>query len=507
MENFTRCQDSFEPLLGIKLPRGQAGVSILWPKEWNNNVKKLEDGNERILAIAINCEIKLCIINAYLPAQNTDSCLEYQECLDILYDIITKYQESYKIILCGDLNGTLLASRSNKHDRMIKQFISETGLHQCCKEVTPTFYHHAQSSESQIDYILISDSDLCASYKISPRESINVSAHCAVTMETTIKAPTVSYSINQDKIVSKKTVWADADVLGYNHLLQELLQSKFTPQLETDQQFEVIVQSLVFSEKKFVPTKVTKLKGPRWKASPRVKEILHQCKRIYKIWKQMGKPDDNPLKLELIQEKRKLRSQQRIEHAQARSKLYSQIMEKPDSQMFFRLIKRNTNFSAGQTNCIRVKNRFIFSPAEQRKAFANYYEDLSLPKDEQFDNSYLELCRVRQALVEEHFRNCKRPISLFTNMEIKKAIGKLNRNKSKDEYDISAEHLIMAKDILAPFLRILFNKILQQKITPAAFKSGILFPVLKREKDSTVLNNYRGITVTPTVGKHLNMPC
>ena len=77
----------------------------------------------------------------------------------------------------------------------------------------------------------------------------------------------------------------------------------------------------------------------------------------------------------------------------------------------------------------------------------------------------------------------------------------MNRNKSKDEYDISAEHLIMAKDILAPFLRILFNKILQQKITPAAFKTGILFPVLKREKDSTVLNNYRGITVTPTIGK------
>ena len=33
------------------------------------------------------------------------------------------------------------------------------------------------------------------------------------------------------------------------------------------------------------------------------------------------------------------------------------------------------------------------------------------------------------------------------------------------------------------------------------FKTGILTPVLKKSKDSTCLDNYRGITVTPILGK------
>ena len=47
----------------------------------------------------------------------------------------------------------------------------------------------------------------------------------------------------------------------------------------------------------------------------------------------------------------------------------------------------------------------------------------------------------------------------------------------------------------------IFNTILQEKCVPSQFKSGILTPVLKKSKDSTVLDNYRGITVTPVLGK------
>ena len=47
----------------------------------------------------------------------------------------------------------------------------------------------------------------------------------------------------------------------------------------------------------------------------------------------------------------------------------------------------------------------------------------------------------------------------------------------------------------------IFNEILQSKTIPDLFKSGILTPVLKKTKDPTNLDNYRGITVTPVIGK------
>ena len=47
----------------------------------------------------------------------------------------------------------------------------------------------------------------------------------------------------------------------------------------------------------------------------------------------------------------------------------------------------------------------------------------------------------------------------------------------------------------------IFNHILETKSIPSAFKTGLITPVLKKGKDSKVLENYRGITVTAIFGK------
>jgi hypothetical protein len=45
MGNYTIGHDTNDLLKGFKLPRGQAGVVILWPQEWNGRIKKLKLGN------------------------------------------------------------------------------------------------------------------------------------------------------------------------------------------------------------------------------------------------------------------------------------------------------------------------------------------------------------------------------------------------------------------------------------------------------------------------------
>ena len=59
-----RCYDSIEPLTGFRLPRGQGGVSILWPTHLSSKVKKLDDGNERIIGIELLGIDKMCIITS-----------------------------------------------------------------------------------------------------------------------------------------------------------------------------------------------------------------------------------------------------------------------------------------------------------------------------------------------------------------------------------------------------------------------------------------------------------
>ena len=94
MTHLVRCHDTYEPLPGFNLAKGQADVPISWPSDWSSKVKQLPDGNERIIEITIATKVNICIINAYLPTHRTNSSEENRECLDVIYDIIQKYRHT-----------------------------------------------------------------------------------------------------------------------------------------------------------------------------------------------------------------------------------------------------------------------------------------------------------------------------------------------------------------------------------------------------------------------------
>ncbi|MCG8113152.1 MAG: hypothetical protein JAZ10_20495 [Candidatus Thiodiazotropha endolucinida] len=212
MSYHIRCHDHLEPLSGFKLPRGRGGVAILWPKAWASKVKRLDEGNERIVAVTIAASKPICLINAYLPTHDSGSHTEYLECLDIIHSIFIKYQGTYEVILCGDLNGTLLETRSNKHDKSLRNFTAElqlsTGI--ACG-TTPTFYHHAGNSTSQIDYILVQNKQLILLYKVLDKSPICSSAHVTVLANLNITLPCASQAVNQRQNKVTKLNWDRAD--------------------------------------------------------------------------------------------------------------------------------------------------------------------------------------------------------------------------------------------------------------------------------------------------------
>ena len=180
-EPFVRCHDSNDNISNFNVPRGRAGVAILWNKNLSDIVSRLEVGNERVMAVEINGTNKLCIINAYLTTSKSDSEYGYRECLDVIHDIIQRFISSHTVLLCGDLNGSLLETRNNKHDVILKDFVKNHCLSNGTFESNqPTFYHFNGHVTSQIDYVLSSDTQILATYDILNREPLNVSKHVPI---------------------------------------------------------------------------------------------------------------------------------------------------------------------------------------------------------------------------------------------------------------------------------------------------------------------------------------
>jgi hypothetical protein len=57
-------------------------------------------------------------------------------------------------------------------------------------------------------------------------------------------------------------------------------------------QAEDIINLIVIASKTNVTNKIVTLKGPPWKASPPVKELISENKRAFYNWKQIGRPKD-----------------------------------------------------------------------------------------------------------------------------------------------------------------------------------------------------------------------
>ena len=86
-----------------------------------------------------------------------------------------------------------------------------------------------------------------------------------------------------------------------------------------------------------------------------------------------------------------------------------------------------------------------------------------------------------------------------TEREIHSCIKQLKTGKSADE--LSAEHLKTSGEVIIPSIKYSFNEVMCTGIVPDYFSGEVLTLVPKSGKDPTVLDNYRGITVTSIIWK------
>ena len=173
------------------MPRDYDGVAVLWHSSIDHDIRPVDDGGERIqcVEVTVSGNDKLLVVSVYFPTKGgTDSVMDFQDCLDQLYEIFQKYQTTHHIITGGDLNEDLSsAGKRNKRLDYLINFISELNFNYTCS--VKTFMNSTGVDCTETDYFLVK----CpASFKVQKNEilhlSSNTSGHYPIRIQISLSA-------------------------------------------------------------------------------------------------------------------------------------------------------------------------------------------------------------------------------------------------------------------------------------------------------------------------------
>ncbi|CAC5413847.1 unnamed protein product [Mytilus coruscus] len=183
---------------------------------------------------------------------------------------------------------------------------------------------------------------------------------------------------------------------------------------------------------------------------------------------------------------------------------FIQIIESGKSTNFNKLIRKGVSNTISKPQGFMNEGQLIIDIDKQSKGFSRFYEDLAVPQQlEQFDSNYQENTQLHIELIRQIVQESCDTFSPTMPAEIGSAILKLNNNKSSDEFGICAEHLKFASPTIFRVLSVLFNAIIEHCHIPLQFLSGIITPVHRKGNDAADFGNYKGITVSCSIGKVL----
>ena len=506
--------DNDDPDINIAMKRGYGGVAILWQKDIEDKIKEITDGGNRIQAIHVQTESDpICLINVYMPSDNKNSDIEYRDTLAQIDEIAEKFKDSHHIILCGDMNGSL-HRQTTPHDKLLTSFCKDKSFvfpSNC--PTKETFYHQNGFSKSQIDYFLIEKSggidSKITKTEILSTDSQNTSDHVPKLMS--IKCELTRIKERPINIISRPN-WDECDREKYIETISNeipIVMKKSKGNIEQD--VRNLENLLHKAGEKSIPRyrkKIQRKTKGRAIWNEDIGKASKRSKEAYRLWKQHGAPQDsgNPSKAAMITAKKLLRKAQRQTIAAIRDKTAENIMEASttDTKLFHKLVRIQRATPVSNTKLLKLKGKTADDTEGILKMWQEYFQELSIPAmEDYFDPEKLELVEIQNNIIEKIEKQNGTGIDPVTNEEITRAITRLKSGKAPDEDGISAEHYKYGIEELVPFIIHVLNNVIEHLDIPTFLKSGILTPILKKEKDKTNPANYRGITVTKIFAKIL----
>ena len=443
------------------------------------------------------------------------SAQDYSDTIDQLTEIISKFSASHNIILAGDMNGSIHREPPNIHDVALRNFLENFDLLPSQDYPTsPTFHHHDGISEAVIDYILLDKRLGCQAGTIRNLQEHpkNTSDHSPVTASLRISIPDkcqpLTSRYGRQRI---KPQWKRCNSQLYRETVARYLQkSHCSKPNNTSDSMKQLCTALEKATNAAIPKQRGRKKAPSkgpWTSE--IAEASRLAKCAFRTWKLAGRPldSDDPSRLMMKTQKRNLRRLQRSWHAQSRSDLYKRIMDaaENDQQLFYQLVRKQRRIRSEVTPYIIVEGQKYHSHINILEGWKKHFKKLATPRDKpHFDNHFYkqvneEISFVKDSMMEDS----KTEAPGVTERQVARALMSLKNNKAPDSFGLMAEHLKLGGHPVVSFLTTLFNEIIESGHIPDSMKTGIIIPVLKKNKDHTLPGNYRGITITSTIAKVL----
>ena len=513
---YSKASDQYENISPQERTRGHGGVAIFWHNTLDRYVKTEEDGNNRIVCIQLQNEHqRLLLINVYMPCRNTHTGDNFNETLDQLQELLAKYRPTHHIIICGDINASLHRTPPNRQDQQLKAFCEEVNF-SCNEETQPehSFHHHNGLHSAKIDYILFGEEsgDIVTKAAIfNSVDPINVSDHKPVTCKLKFSKKIEKTSTKTSKTnFGGKPNWSKCDIEKYRAEVKNNIRNirlVNNTELEINQKLEELYGAIKKAEEASLPPRKNKLKkNNNLKWTPEIKHAVSISKTAKRTWREAGSPTD-PNHISNIDKKnakKKLRSVQRRQQAIDRQNLYSKISDSHTDQqkLFYHLVNKQRSTKTKSTDYITVENIEYLSTENIIEGWQLYFEKLAEPAtDPRYDEEYGKQVMEDLIVIEDLCTSTEDRIQPTCQETIQRIIKAMKKGKAADCAGITAEHLSLAVEELTPILTSLINAIIEKREIPSQLKTGILTPVLKKGKNKTQPTSYRGITVTPLIGK------
>ena len=495
--------------LHAHLPRGHGGVATLWCDQLDPYATRLKEGNNRIVVTAFRVNPQpILVMNCYLPSGNSPKAQErFEEDVDLMGEVINKFYSTFDILIIGDLNADFYHRKLRK-ERQLLEFIQEHGMVDLGASTSNrmSYINNNLNHKSRVDHALVksTQSGNWSPVQLEEHKSWNTSTHTSLML--TVHTPGKPVCPVKKKSTSHTTYkWKDADPGTFAATVEEELDIYKLDLLDVAGAFEVFQGVVSTATAAAVPAVTRKIGSQRKKQPPwtdELKSAVGNSKKIYHQWKMAGGPKEHHLWEAVKKSGKTVRRVLRVQAAVQRRSLLHEISEASvwDAKLFHKLVRRQravTNSGGG----LLVGGRLVTEENEILNAWAEYYEDLSTPRNPstQEEEELLANLRILSRMDTEQV--------VVTPELIAEAIKKLKTNKAPDRHSMNAEQMKLLPSAAVQCLAKLFTRIFKEGRVPEILKLAFKLPIPKKGKDAKLQDNHRGITIAPILGKVLEIIC
>ena len=494
------------------------GVALAWHNDLCSLVTPLDSGYERFAAVRLTLNsVTLLLVSLYAPTSGKDD--EFLECLTHLSNFLNENRVGNEGIVIGTDSNCSEKSTTRRKD-MFSNFCSAFSITVYSTNL-PTFHHNNHTSESCIDFFLMSESTTTQLTQVQQLckfdQPTNLSSHDVLLSSLKIQVapgntnPSL-YVDTYTKFDQKHIIWEKSKIKKYQNLagaaLSDALDYWNFPEA-IPLLCSLFSQLLVKCAEMTFHTKQTCPKKSGMKKSRKQEKAEKELRKSYRVWKSRGKPKsrENKYRLRFLEARSNLQKVSRHEQNQKfiRDNNFLMRAHKDDKNKVFARIKAERNVKSCETTKL-ITPVGVFAGDDILEGFAADSEVLAQAKgaESEFDNGFYKLCVLDNRFIFEFKGEDQVKIPRMTREDFKKIVFKnMKAGKACDAYHLTVEHIRECGDIAQDCIRKLINKIIDDiyYLTCPQVKVGLGTYVYKgKKKPITRSSSYRRVTVTPQVG-------